>query len=214
MDPIIIDPPTPAKSCIIWLHGLGADATDFVDIPHCLGLPQEHSIRFVFPNAPYRKVTINGGLQQRAWYDIFSLSRRSKEDDIGLDHTCKSIDTWVAEQNIPDENILLAGFSQGGAAALYYSLSTSRQLAGAIGLSCYLPFLTHPERCPPINHPQMPILLCHGTQDAVVPLPFAESSYRFIKENTSQSDYKKYDMGHEVCQEELLAVGNFIKKHA
>ena len=167
---IEIEPSTAAKQTIIWLHGLGADGNDFVPIVSELGLPLQHSIRFIFPHAPIMPVTLNNGYEMRAWYDIYSLT--SKEvDQEGIARSVISIAEIIEAEiarGISSENIVLAGFSQGAAIAMTTGIRYHKPLAGVIALSGYLPLaITSFDHTSEANR-NLPIFIAHGTEDAVV----------------------------------------------
>ncbi|CAM5198945.1 Phospholipase/carboxylesterase OS=Castellaniella defragrans OX=75697 GN=HNR28_003435 PE=3 SV=1 [Castellaniella defragrans] len=198
---------------IIWLHGLGADAHDFAPIVPELtgeGLPP---LRFVFPNAPLRPVTLNQGLPMRAWYDAYGLHRDSREDIDGIRATRQSINTLITREcarGVPSEHIVLAGFSQGCAMALYAGLRFERPLAGLIGLSGYLPLrnTTAAERHP-VNA-QTPVFLAHGTEDPVVPVDFAEISRDILTALGQPVQWHTYPMPHAVHPQEIEDIRDFL----
>ena len=214
LDNIFIDPTEPAQYAVLWFHGLGADGNDFAPVGHELLRLTKLPIRFVFPHAPERPVTLNNGYIMRAWYDIFGLDINSNEDRLGLDEISHKVDEMIQHQiklGIPAKNIILGGFSQGGAVALYTGLRYAHKLAGLIGLSTYLPFreqLLH-EKHPENLH--TPIFLAHGTRDSVLPHEWAVLSKDILEKTHHNVVLKEYSIAHTVCQEEIEAVAEWIK---
>jgi phospholipase/carboxylesterase len=200
---------------VIWLHGLGASGDDFVPIVSHLNLP---SVRFVFPHAPERPVTINRGWVMRAWYDIRTLDasdEREDPDDIAASHAWITtlIDQEV-ERGLSPHQIVLAGFSQGGAMALHTGLRYPAALGGIMGLSCYLLL---PEQLRAEAHAanrSTPVLLCHGSQDSVVPLHSGERAREFLAEQDPERDllWEDFPMDHEVCGEEVQLIAQWLRQ--
>lgn len=208
--------PSAPSHCIIWLHGLGADGRDFENIAPLLQLPEDTSFLMIFPNAPERPVTINHGLLCRAWYDIANLDRNFKEDDPGIlaseSSICELIDN-VIKRGIPAERIFLGGFSQGAAMALFTGLRYSRPLAGIIALSGYLP-LTQTVMGNP-SHKNLPILMCHGQHDSVVPHALGRIAFETLQRNLySKISFETFLIDHEVSLDELRHIGDWIKDNA
>jgi len=211
----------PADASIIWMHGLGADANDFVPLVPELDLGSS-SIRFVFPDAPVMPVTVNGGMAMRAWYDIFSFDLGPttpadvpREDDRGLRSSQAMVDALIAAEvarGIPHSRILLAGFSQGGAMTLMTGLRHTARLAGLIVLSAYLPLADRiaAERHG-ANH-DVPIFMAHGTYDPVVRYPRAVQSRDVLLALGYRIDWHAYPMQHSLCPEEIVAIGAFIRR--
>ncbi len=196
---------------VIWLHGLGADGHDFEAIvPELrLGLP----VRFVFPHAPMRPVTINGGMAMRAWYDILGFDRHAQEDAAGIRASAVAVGQLVEreiERGIPSERIVLAGFSQGGAVALHTALREPRPLAGVLALSTYLPLATSLASERSAANAGVPIFMAHGTSDSVLPLSLGESSRRALEALGYVVDWHSYSMAHSVCLEEVGAIGAWL----
>ncbi len=200
--------PKPSHS-VIWLHGLGADGNDFVPIVQELALPPL-GIRFVFPHAPMRAVTINGGFVMRAWYDIASQDIARKEDEQGVRQSQTMIEALIATEvarGVPVNRIVLAGFSQGGVIALQTSLRQPKQLAGVMALSAYLPLaetLVNERHAASQN---IPVFLGHGTTDNVVPLALGSTSRDRLIKLGYDVDWHQYPMAHSVCAEELKDIG-------
>ncbi len=202
------------KSSVIWMHGLGADGGDFVPIVDELALPSE-PIRFVFPHAPMRAVTINGGYVMRAWYDIKSADLVRREDEQGLRESSGQIEALIARENErgSDANrIVLAGFSQGGAIALFAGLRYTQRLAGIMALSTYAPLL---EKLTAERHPsnaKVPIFMAHGTQDPIVAPSRASASNAALVAMGYSPVWKEYPMPHSVCAEEIRDIGIWLQK--
>lgn len=203
---VTLEPSSPANAAVIWLHGLGADGHDFVPIVPELSLPAGIQARFIFPHAPVRAVTLNGGARMRAWYDIKSLSRADLQDEVGIRASAATLMALVAGQRqagIAAKRIVIAGFSQGGAITLQASCRLGEPLAGAMALSTYLPLhdslpkeLTEAGRA-------TPILMCHGKADPVLPLAMGSGSRDGLRSWGLKVDWHDYPMGHSVCAEEI-----------
>jgi len=198
---------------VIWLHGLGADGNDFAPIVPELVAPAWPALRFVFPHAPVRPVTVNGGMPMRAWYDIVGVDLVSRQDETGMRASNASVETLIARENergVPTERILLAGFSQGGAIALSTGLRHADRLAGIIALSTYLPmqdsFAT--ERSD-INT-ATPIFWGHGTGDPIVPLTRGVNSRDLLQSLGYQVSWHTYPMPHSVCAEEVADLRHWM----
>lgn len=207
---IILQPPQSATSAVIWLHGLGADGHDFAGIVEQLGLPDEHSTRFVFPHAPVQPVTINGGMKMRSWYDIRSMDLLGDVDAVGIQASCQHVYDLIqqqVEQGIEVENIVIAGFSQGGLIALHAALGYEKQLAGVLALSTYCPL---PEQFS--LHRALPIMMTHGLMDQVISLTVAEHSMKALQHKGYQIDWKTYPMEHQLCYEEVEDMGQWLKQ--
>ncbi|MGQ8364265.1 alpha/beta hydrolase [Glaciecola sp. 1036] len=213
LDAVVIEPANVHKATIIWLHGLGDSGNGFAPIAPELQLPEELGIKFVFPNAPIRPVTINNGMQMRAWYDIKSMDMESRADEEGVresaDQVQKLIENEIAN-GIPSTNILLVGFSQGGVIAYHLGTRFSQPLAGIVGLSTYMckpELLTFEKHSANDN---TPILCCHGQQDEVVPLFLGRTAYQTIVNNGYKVIWKEYIMQHNVCMPEIKDISKFI----
>ena len=199
---------------VIWLHGLGADGNDFVPVVKELKLPPL-GIRFVFPHAPMRPVTINGGFVMRAWYDIAYQELAFKEDERGLRESQKLIEELIVRENtrgIPSSRIVLAGFSQGGVLALQTGLRQSKPLAGLMALSSYLPMspMVEVERNAASN--SVPIFMGHGITDNIVPLALGRMSRDTLIKLGYEVEWHQYTMPHSVCPEELADIGVWLKR--
>lgn len=206
------DNPTHA---IIWLHGLGADGHDFVPIVDELDLPSEKRIRFIFPHAPERPVTINGGYVMRAWYDIYHADFNHRQDESGIRESQQAIDALIIreqQRGIPTQHIFLAGFSQGGAMALQTGLRQAQPLGGIIALSCYLPLAeTLATEASPSNV-SIPILMTHGITDPVIPIAYAIASKDKLLAAHYQVDWHQYPMAHTVCSPEIADITYWLQR--
>jgi len=209
--------PNPAAS-VIWLHGLGADGNDFAPIVNQIDLSGMPAMRFVFPHAPRRAVTINHGFVMRAWYDITfeDLAGTSRGgDEAGIRTSQAQIEALIARENtrgVTARNIVLAGFSQGGAIALHTGLRYPEPLAGILALSTYLPLATClAAESSPANTP-IPIFLAHGIFDTVVPLLLAMASRDALTALGYHVDWREYPMPHSVCAQEIRDIGEWLKQ--
>jgi phospholipase/carboxylesterase len=210
---VTIDPDGPPRASVIWLHGLGADGHDFEPIVPELRLPRNARVRFIFPHAPMRPVTINGGSVMRAWYDIKTLDLNRMVEEEDLETSRRQLEAWIRREEasgVPSERIVVAGFSQGGAIALYGGLQFERRLAGIVALSCYHP-LPHVirERSSKANA-EVPVFMAHGTYDPIVPLALAEATVATLRECRYHPEWRTYPMPHSVSAEEIADVGRFL----
>jgi len=206
--------PNPAAS-IIWLHGLGADGNDFVPIVSELRLPESLRVRFVFPHAPVRAVTINNGMRMRAWYDIAAADLNSRADLIGVRESQAQLEALIERENargMPSERIVLAGFSQGGAIALYTGLRHAERLAGIMALSTYLIAPDKLATEASAANRGVPIFMAHGTADPVVRFQWGEASKRMLEAAGYPIEWHTYRMEHSVCLEEVQAIGTWLTK--
>jgi phospholipase/carboxylesterase len=197
---------------IIWLHGLGADASDFLPIIGELTLPSD--TRFVFPNAPLRPITINGGMVMRGWYDIAGFGSNARADVAGLMQSTAIVKRLIErelERGVACERIVLAGFSQGGAVVLHAGLTADRALGGILGLSTYLPA---PELLRSASRvaSDTPVMLAHGTHDQVIPIAIAEQSAEALRACGVTVDWSTYPMGHEVNMDEIRAISAWLTR--
>ena len=207
------EPSAPARSSVIWLHGLGADGHDFEPIVPELGLAEDLAVRFIFPHAPERAVTINGGMVMRAWYDILGLDIRRDEDIEGLRTSETQVRALVEREvsrGVSEERIVLAGFSQGGAIALQAGVRHPRRLAGIMALSTYL---TLPEKLESEASPangDCPIFMAHGTHDPVVPYEGGQLSRQALEAQGYEIEWREYPMQHSVCAEEIADISSWL----
>lgn len=213
-DAVTLAPPGKHTATVVWLHGLGADGNDFVPIVTELGLPRDHGIKFVFPHAAVRPVTINNGYAMRAWYDITGISRTGPQDTPGIRESAQRIagilDAETAS-GIASTRLVLAGFSQGCAMALHTGLRFHQPLAGIIGLSGYLPVETTVASEAHAENLKTPILLIHGSMDPVVPYAMGKGSYELLKKLGYGVEWREYPMQHQVCLEEIEHIGAFLR---
>ena len=203
---------TPAAS-IVWMHGLGADGHDFVDIVPELGLPARPGIRFVFPHAPMRPVTINAGYVMRAWYDIRDDGGVRREDAAGVRASQKAIEALIArekERGVAAAAIVLAGFSQGGAMAIHTALRHPDRLAGVMALSCSLPLAEAlAAEAAPANR-DVPIFMAHGTHDPMIPMARALRARETLAGLGYRLEWHEYPMPHSVCLEEIRDISAWL----
>lgn len=205
--------PNPTAS-IIWMHGLGADGNDFVPIVEEMELPAR-PIRFIFPHAPVRPVTINGGFQMRAWYDVVSDDFSRREDETGVRESQEMIEALIRRENergIPCGDIVMAGFSQGGAMALHTGLRYPERLAGVLALSTYVPISTMLEAEISQANRDVPIFMAHGTADPVIPLWLAGSSRQLLERLGYDVQWHEYEMEHSVMWEEVADISRWLQR--
>jgi phospholipase/carboxylesterase len=205
--------PKPSHS-VIWLHGLGADGNDFVPIVQQLKLPKL-GIRFVFPHAPMRPVTINGGFVMRAWYDIVAQDLAQRADETGIRHSQAAIDALIAKEaarGMPASRVVLAGFSQGGVIALQTGLRHPKTLAGVMSLSAYLPLSSTVEQERNAANQDTPIFIGHGMADNVVPLKAGTTARDQLIKLGYDIDWHQYPMAHSVCPQELDDIGAWLTR--
>ncbi|MDR2555245.1 MAG: dienelactone hydrolase family protein [Fibromonadaceae bacterium] len=211
LDSIIRETAEKPNAAIIWLHGLGADGYDFADVIPELNLPQNSAVRFIFPHAPVMHITVNGGYEMRAWYDITDLHLDRDPDIKNIEGNSKYVAELVdaeIEKGINSERILLIGFSQGGVMALQTAIHYPKKLAGVASLSSYFPTAdTMPKDG--INA-KIPIFFGHGDHDNVVPPALGQKAFEFFKANGNPVERYTYHMMHSVCIEELRALGKWI----
>ena len=206
-----------AVGSVIWLHGLGADGHDFEPIIPELRLPDALPLRFVFPHAPVRPVTLNGGMAMRAWFDIYSLDREGPADEVGIRQSGALLDELIQreqQRGIDPSRIVVAGFSQGGAIALHSALRFPARLAGLMVLSSYLP-MQSAFRAEVIDNPatanqELPIFVAHGNFDPVLPLEWGRASADLLIESGFSVEWRDYPMAHAVCAEEIDDIRNWL----
>ena len=206
--------PGPARSAVLWLHGLGADGHDFEPIVPYLRVDPSRSARFVFPHAPKRAVTINMGLIMPAWYDIRDLSREGEIDERGIRESTEQVRALIVRENargIETSRIVLAGFSQGGAIALHAGLRHPETLAGILALSCYLIRGETLETERSEANRATPVFQAHGTQDPIVPLEAGLAARDRLVELGYGVDWRTYPIAHEVGPAEITDVGRTLE---
>jgi phospholipase/carboxylesterase len=204
LDTVEVETGPGADRSIIWLHGLGADGHDFEALVPELALPL--AVRFVFPHAPVRPVTINAGMRMRAWYDLVSLERGAHEDEAGIRASAAAVDELIERERnrgIAPQHIVLAGFSQGGAIALHVGLRAPDALAGIVALSTYLPLARSVVAERSAASARTPIWMAHGDADQVIALANATTSRDVLKQLGFALTWHTYPMGHGVCAEEV-----------
>jgi phospholipase/carboxylesterase len=218
LDAIEIETGNSPSYSVIWMHGLGADGNDFVPVVDELGLDAIPAIRFVFPHAPMRPVTINNGMVMRAWYDV-SLGDLEGNPRRADEHGVRESQAQVAalieregKRGVEPEHVVLAGFSQGGAIALQAGLRHPRKLAGIMALSCYLPLAESlPREAAPANK-STPIFMAHGTYDPLVPIVAAAGSMTLLTGLGYAVEWRQYPMPHSVCPQEIEDIGAWLRK--
>ena len=199
---------------IVWLHGLGADGHDFVPMVPELDLPREARIRFVFPHAPVRSVTINQGARMRAWYDITGINLRRDQDQAGILQSQAQVEALLQremERGVAPERIILAGFSQGGAMALQTGLRFSQSLAGMIALSCYLLNADQLDGQAHSANNTTPIFFGHGRNDPVVPMALGRAAHDALETGDRQLQWHSYPVAHGVIPAEIRDISRFIQ---
>jgi phospholipase/carboxylesterase len=205
--------PDPAAT-VIWLHGLGADAHDFEPIVPELGLPDSKPVRFIFPNAPERPVTINNGMAMRAWYDILQMGGGA-EDEASIRESQALVEALVTgevNRGIPHNKIALAGFSQGGAVVLQTALRQPKPLAGVLALSTYLPLAPKLAGERHAANRQLPIFMAHGDYDNMIDMGRALLSRDALQGLGYAVDWHTYPMAHSVCPEEVADISAFLQR--
>ncbi len=204
------------QCAIIWLHGLGADGHDFEPIVDEFDFDQLPAVRFIFPHAPMRPVTINGGFVMRAWYDIVSPDfAPGREEGKHVRESARQVEALLARENsrgIADERIVLAGFSQGGVIALHSGLRHSRRLAGILALSCYLPQADTLADEAHAANTDVPIFMAHGRADPVIPYDLGKRSAKLLQAQGYPLQWHGYATAHSVCLEELEDIGGWLNQ--
>ena len=215
-DAVVLAPAGQATASVIWLHGLGADGHDFVPIVPELRLPSDSAVRFVFPHAPQRPVTINNGMRMRAWYDIQVLSAGGPEDEAGIRESAALLAQYIQrerEAGIAANRIVAAGFSQGGAIALHAALRYPERLAGVLALSSYLPLRASLAAEAAAANRDLPILMYHGRFDPTLPMQLGSASRDLLRAAGYAVEWKDYPMQHQVCLEEIRDIAEWLRRH-
>jgi phospholipase/carboxylesterase len=207
MDAVEIETGPEPRAAVIWLHGLGADGHDFEPIVPELEL--EQAVRFVFPHAPMRPVTINNGMRMRAWYDIFQFGG-GPEDEAGIRASQKIVEALIGAEK--GKKIVLAGFSQGGAIVLQAALRHAEALAGVLALSTYLPLAAKVQAEASSANRAMPIFMAHGQYDEIIPLDRAEASRDALQRLGYAVEWHAYPMPHSVCAPEIADISRFLNR--
>ncbi len=212
-DPQSVEVETGAEpsASVIWLHGLGADGHDFEPIVPELRLPETLPVRFVFPHAPVRPVTLNGGMAMRAWYDIISLDRNGPVDAAGIDESTRMLEALMAreeQRGIDPGRIVLAGFSQGGAIAINTVLRSGRKLVGLMALSTWLP-LPDALKGDGLNT-ATPVFMAHGSFDPMIPMQYGRAAADALAGAGFDVEWHDYPMAHAVCPQEIGDIRNWL----
>ncbi len=215
--PIILQSSDTPDACVIWLHGLGADANDFVPAVKELHLPASMAIRFIFPNAPVRPISINQGYAMPGWYDISEADiagdeTGAAEDSKGIEMSSQAMQGLIdrqREQGIDASRIIIAGFSQGGAIALHVGLHYPHKLAGVMALSTYLPWCARKQ---PKHAAGLPVLMAHGTEDEVVKTEYGRRSAEALKQLGCALEWHEYPMAHSVCMDEIADISRWLQR--
>ena len=213
-DAVVLAPAGPASASVIWLHGLGADGHDFVPIVPELKLPATPGIRFVFPHAPMRPVTLNMGMRMRAWYDIRTLTAEGRADEEGLRASLARVKELIAAERalgIAPGRIVIAGFSQGAATALHVALRHPEPLAGVLALSSYLPLQATLAAELSEANKATPILMCHGQQDPVLPIALGLAACNWLRAAGYRVEWKEYPMQHQVSLPEIADIAAWLR---
>ena len=209
---LTLEPASPAVACVIWLHGLGADGYDFEALIPQLGLPADHSVRFVFPHAPMQPVTINLGERMRAWYDIRSMDLLAEIDWPGIEASVERVQHLIAEQKqlgLPSERLLVAGFSQGGLVALEAAMRHESPLAGIMALSTYWPEGAQAAIAQPVT---TPVWIGHGLYDPICAHALSEQTRQRCLDAGFNPQYHSYPMQHEICADEVADIRAFFQR--
>ncbi|HEU0186551.1 MAG TPA: alpha/beta hydrolase-fold protein [Gallionellaceae bacterium] len=208
---ITLDRGKSPQHSIIWLHGLGADGEDFVPVAEEMKLPV--AMRYIFPHAPKQPVTINGGFIMRAWYDIASADIDAQQDEAGIRASQQEVERLIEQEKargVAEENIFLAGFSQGGAIALHTGLRHPARLGGILALSTYLPLADTLNQEASTSAKHTPIFFAHGRSDPVVPYSLGKMSADKLRQLGYRVDWHDYGMPHSVCMEEIQDVERWL----
>lgn len=210
----IINPAQKSIGSVIWMHGLGANHHDFDSLVPDLWQGNQLPLRFIFPNAPVRPVTINKNMHMRAWYDIYSLADLNREDQEGILASQFLVTKLIhdeIEKGTPAHRIILAGFSQGGAMALYTGIRQTHKIAGILALSCYLPLLHEHNEHAQDSNLQTPIFIAHGTHDATLPIFAGKMAYDIIHQTHPNTQWREYAMAHEIIPSEIHDIHQWLK---
>lgn len=212
--PIIIQPTAEHTATVIWLHGLGADGSDFAPIVPELKLPVKNGTRFIFPHAPRRSITINGGMVMRGWYDVRAMDLTVNEDAAGIESSAALLAELLDRETrqLDSDRVILAGFSQGGAMALHTGLRYRQRLAGLMALSAYLPLSDRLAEADGGSNRATPILMMHGVYDPVIPVRTAEQSCALLRAREYQVEWRQYAMQHAVCPQQIDDISQWMSQ--
>ncbi len=208
----VVETSQPVKNTVIWLHGLGADGYDFLPIVDRLNIP---NTRFIFPHAPHRPISMNNGYEMRAWYDLYGLSMQDKQDEAGMREMQATIEALIAQEKskgISAKNIVLAGFSQGGAMALFTALRHQEKLAGILALSTYVPLKQTLATETNKANANTPIFMAHGSFDTVITLDTCKISLDLLHSLHFAVQWHEYPMAHGVCDEESQDINQVLNE--
>ena len=213
---IEINPSKKPEASVLWLHGLGADGHDFESVAIQLAENAALPTRFVLPHAPSLPVTVNGGMMMPAWFDIIEMANPEKTDWTGIENTRERIELLIEREiqlGVPAQNLVLAGFSQGGAIALHTGLRYHQPLAGVLALSTHIADAKDPS-IPPLhlNNKNTPVLMIHGQHDPIIPLSLAKASRDMLINMHYKVKWIEYPMAHAVCEEEIDVIAYWLDK--
>lgn len=212
---IEINPSATPTATVICMHGLGANGQDLAGLVPQLGLPPNHSVRFIFPDAPVQPVTLNGGYAMPSWYDIYGLELNTRADEAGVRASALKINALIEHEislNIPSDRIVLAGFSQGAAMALHCGLRYSKKLGGILAMSGYLPLAEKLSQEIAIANRAISIFMAHGMQDTIVDFSWGKISQSHLEALNYQINFHAYPMSHSICWEEIIDIKNWLVK--
>jgi phospholipase/carboxylesterase len=215
LDAVELESGANPNASIIWLHGLGADGNDFVPIVPELRLPSDLAVRFVFPHAPVRPVTLNNGFRMRAWYDIYNADLANRADLAGVRQSQAQVEALIDRETargIDSARVIVAGFSQGGAIALYTGLRHASRLGGIMALSTYLVAADALAAEASAANRGVPIFMAHGTADPMVRYPWGEASKQALEAAGYSVEWHAYPMEHSVCMEEVEAISGWLQR--
>ena len=215
LESVIVETGRKPTGAVVWLHGLGADGHDFEPIVPEVAPRASRPLRFVFPHAPVRPVTLNNGWQMRAWYDVYGLTREHRQDEQGIRASSAAVEELIRSEiarGLPAERIVLAGFSQGGVVTLHAGLRFAERLAGLMALSCYLALEPALEAERSAANRATPIFMAHGTADAVLPFEYGDSSRRLLQGQGQAIDWHAYPIGHGVGPDEIDDIRAFLER--
>ncbi len=215
LDAITLEPSQAATACVIWLHGLGDSGAGFAPVVPELKLPNHHRIRFIFPHAPIRSVTLNQGQRMRAWYDIKTMDLANRADETGVLESVAQVNELIEQQisqGMTPDNIVVAGFSQGGVIALHLACRSQYTFAGIMALSTYMcqPSKLGQEKTS--ANQQTPILIQHGQYDDVVPIQAAKQAKQVLDEQGFTTQWQTYAMPHSVCAQQIADIRQWLKQ--
>ncbi|MCE2573088.1 alpha/beta hydrolase [Motilimonas eburnea] len=215
LDAITLEPNQTATACVIWLHGLGDSGAGFAPIVPELNLPNQHRVRFIFPHAPICPVTLNQGQRMRAWYDIKTMDLANRADEVGVVESVELVNGLIAEQlalGITAEQIVIAGFSQGGVVALHLACRSQHTFAGVLAMSTYLcqGNKLGQEKTP--ANLNTPIAFQHGQYDEVVPMQAAKQARQTLQEHGFNTQWQVYPMPHSVCHKQIADISQWLQQ--